>query len=104
MPCVTRRGLLQAGTLTALLAASGVRAQAWPDHPLRFVVPAAPGAGILDIVARLIGQHLGARLGQQVVIDNKPGAGNNLGAEFVVKTPADGHTLLMSNTSLTVAP
>jgi tripartite-type tricarboxylate transporter receptor subunit TctC len=105
MTCLTRRGLLLTGTLTALpAAASRVGAQAWPDHPLRFVVPAAPGAGVLDIMARLIGQHLGTRLGQQVVIDNKPGAGNNLGAEFVTKTPADGYTMLMSNSALTVAP
>src|SRR4051795_4031413 len=102
MPRLTRRSLLSSSAFAVL--PHSVLAQAWPDHPLRFVVPAAPGAGILDIVARLIGQHLGTRPGQQVVIDNKPGAGNNLGAEFVVKTPADGHTLLMSNTSLTVAP
>ncbi len=98
---LTRRGLLQAGALALLPVLA--RAQAWPERPLRFVVPAAPGAGILDIIARLLGQHLAPRLGQQVVIDNKPGAGNNLGAEFVAKQPADGHTLLMCNSSLTVA-
>lgn len=104
MPCLTRRGLLQAAATTALVpAAHPALAQIWPDHPLRFVVPAAPGAGVLDIMARLLGQHLGVRLGQQVVIDNKPGAGNNLGAEFVAKAPADGYTLLMCNSSLTVA-
>ena len=104
MTCLTRRGLLQVAATSALPpAASPALAQAWPDRPLRFVVPAAPGAGILDIIARIIGQHLSVRLGQQVVIDNKPGAGNNLGAEFVARAPADGYTLLMCNSSLTVA-
>jgi len=100
---LTRRSLLLMSVAAAVLPRS-VMAQAWPNHPLRFVVPAAPGAGILDIMTRLIAQHLGSRLGQQVVVDNKPGAGNNLGAEIVAKAPADGHTLLMSNTSLTVSP
>src|SRR6185503_11683730 len=100
---LTRRRLLLMSAAAAVLPRS-VMAQAWPNHPLRFVVPAAPGAGILDIMTRLIAQHLGSRLGQQVVVDNKPGAGNNLGAEIVAKAPADGHTLLMSNTSLTVSP
>ena len=100
---LTRRHLLLMSAAAAVLPRS-VMAQAWPNHPLRFVVPAAPGAGILDIMTRLLAQHHGARLGQQVVVDNKPGAGNNLGAEIVAKAPADGHTLLMSNTSLTVSP
>src|SRR4051812_30692447 len=102
MPRLTRRSLLSSSAFAVL--PHSVLAQAWPTHPLRFVVPAAPGAGILDIMARLIAQHLGERLGQQVVVDNKPGAGNNLGAEIVAKAPPDGHTLLMSNTSLTVSP
>ncbi|HYD04898.1 MAG TPA: tripartite tricarboxylate transporter substrate-binding protein, partial [Reyranella sp.] len=97
---LTRRGLLA----TAALLPAATLAQAWPERPLRFVVPAAPGAGILDIMTRLLSQHLTARLGQQIVVDNKPGAGNNLGAEFVARAPADGYTLLMSNTSLTVSP
>jgi tripartite-type tricarboxylate transporter receptor subunit TctC len=99
---LTRRGLAPLA-LAAALGARQAIAQAWPEKPLRFVVPAAPGAGILDIIARLLGQHLTVRLGQQVVIDNKPGAGNNLGAEYVAKAPADGYTLLMCNSSLVVA-
>jgi tripartite-type tricarboxylate transporter receptor subunit TctC len=101
MNSLTRRHLLQAGAL-ALLPTPAL-ADGWPERPLRFVVPAAPGAGILDIIARLLASHLSPKLGQQVVIDNKPGAGNNLGAEFAAKQPADGYTLLMCNSSLTVA-
>jgi tripartite-type tricarboxylate transporter receptor subunit TctC len=101
MISLTRRRLLQASAL-ALLPTPAV-ADNWPERPLRFVVPAAPGAGILDIIARLLASHLSPKLGQQVVIDNKPGAGNNLGAEFAAKQPADGYTLLMCNSSLTVA-
>jgi tripartite-type tricarboxylate transporter receptor subunit TctC len=103
MQSLTRRHLLVA-TGAAALAPLPAGAQSWPSRPLRFVVPAAPGAGILDIMARLIAQHLAARLGQQLVIDNKPGAGNHLGTEFVAKAPADGYTLLICNTSLSVGP
>ena len=82
MICLTRRGLLQAAATTAWLpVAQQAWAQTWPERPLRFVVPAAPGAGILDIIARMIGLHLAVRLGQQVVIENKPGAGNNIATE-----------------------
>ena len=101
MNILTRRRLLHASPL-ALLPPPTL-GQAWPSRPLRFVVPAAPGAGILDIIGRLLAQHLSAKLGQQVVVENKPGAANNLGAEFVARAPADGHTLLMCNSSLAVA-
>jgi tripartite-type tricarboxylate transporter receptor subunit TctC len=112
---LTKRHLLHAGALGALgllarpaaVRAWPVRpaaAQSWPVRPVHFVVPAAPGAGILDIMARVIAGPLGARLGQQLVIDNKPGAANNVGAEFVAKAAPDGYTLLICNSSLIVAP
>ena len=69
-------------------------AQAYPTRPVRLIVPVAP-AGASDITARLIGQCLSERLGQQFVIDNRPGAGGNIGTEAVVHAPADGYTLLM---------
>jgi tripartite-type tricarboxylate transporter receptor subunit TctC len=69
-------------------------AQAYPTRPVRLIVPVAP-AGASDITARLIGQWLSERLGQQFVIDNRPGAGGNIGTEAVVHAPADGYTLLM---------
>jgi tripartite-type tricarboxylate transporter receptor subunit TctC len=74
-------------------------AQAYPSRPVRLIVPLAPG-GASDITARLIGQWLSERLGQQFVIDNRPGGGTKIGTEAVVRAPADGYTLLMvSNTN-----
>lgn len=73
-------------------------AQAWPAKPLRLVIP-FPAGGATDIIGRLLAQKLGAALGQQVVIDNKPGAGGTIGADLVAKAPADGHTLLLATSS-----
>src|SRR5262249_5595645 len=69
-------------------------AQNYPTRPVRLIVPIAP-AGASDITARLIGQWLSERLGQQFVIENRPGGGNNIGTEAVVRAPADGYTLLL---------
>ncbi|MDB5804812.1 MAG: transporter substrate-binding protein [Betaproteobacteria bacterium] len=69
-------------------------AQGFPNRPVRFVVPYPPG-GPLDVVARALGDKMSAGLKQPVIIDNKPGAGGNLGADFVAKSPADGYTIVM---------
>jgi tripartite-type tricarboxylate transporter receptor subunit TctC len=76
------------------------RAQSYPSRPVHIVVPVAPG-GALDILARLIGQWLSERLGQPFVIENRPGAGTNIGIEAVVRAPADGYTLLLIPQSVT---
>lgn len=80
--------LLAAG---ATLTAPAVRAQAWPNKPIRIVVPYAPG-GFTDVTARLIAQKLGERLGQTVLIDNKPGANSIIGVDAVAKAAPDGST------------
>jgi tripartite-type tricarboxylate transporter receptor subunit TctC len=74
---------------------------AFPDKPLRLVVPLAPGGGT-DLLARLLGPKLTDRLGQPVVIDNKPGANQMVGGEFVAKSAPDGYTLLMGGSSMTL--
>jgi tripartite-type tricarboxylate transporter receptor subunit TctC len=73
-------------------------AQAYPTRPVRLIVPFAAGGGT-DITARVMGQWLSERLGQQFVIDNRPGGGTNIGTEAVVRSPADGYTLLMVGSS-----
>src|SRR5262245_12763341 len=79
----------------ALPAVSRIaRAQAYPTRPVRLIVGFAPG-GPADIIARLMGQFLSERLGQQFIIENRPGAGSNIGTEIVVKAPANGYALLM---------
>ena len=101
----TRRHLLYAAPLAALAAPfPAAFAQAYPSRPIRFIVPFAAGAGVLDIMARLVGQHLGQSLGQQVLIDNRPGAGGNVGAEVAAKAVPDGYTMLMGAVALVVSP
>jgi tripartite-type tricarboxylate transporter receptor subunit TctC len=69
-------------------------AQAYPSRPVRIIVGFAPG-GPVDIIARLISQWLSERLAQQFIVENRPGAGSNIGTEAVVRAPADGYTLLL---------
>jgi tripartite-type tricarboxylate transporter receptor subunit TctC len=90
-----RQFLHLAAGAAALPAVSHIAwAQAYPTRPVRLIVPIAP-AGATDIVGRLIGQWLSERLGQQFVIENRPGAGTTIGTEVVVRAPADGYTLLL---------
>jgi tripartite-type tricarboxylate transporter receptor subunit TctC len=93
------RGLgLAAALLAAALATSAARAQTYPTHPIKFVVP-YPAGGAADILARVVGQKLADRLGQPVVIDNRPGAGTAIGTDLVAKAPPDGYTILMGTVS-----
>ena len=89
-----------AASLAGGLAAPAI-AQSFPDHPLRVVVPYAPGGGT-DVVARVLAQYMTNILPQPVVVENRAGAGGMVGAEFVARSPADGHTILFTNTGHSV--
>lgn len=78
-------------------------AQAYPAHPLRMIVPFPPGGGT-DILARIVAQKLGERLGQQVIVDNRPGAGTNIGMEIAARAVPDGYTLLMASIGVAANP
>ena len=95
------RTLLAALALAAV--AGSASADTWPSHPVRIVV-GYPAGGASDVAARIVGQKLGERLGQAVIIDNKPGAASNIGADFVAKSAPDGYTLLLGTISLSVNP
>jgi len=84
--------------VVAAAAFHGTASAAWPERPVRIVVPYAAG-GFTDILARLVGTKLSERLGQPVVVENKPGASTMLGAEMVARSAPDGYTLLMATTS-----
>jgi len=96
-----RRAVAAACMLLALSVAAA--AQDYPNRPVRLVVPFPPG-GINDIVGRVIAQHLGDRLGKQVIVENRGGAGGVVGHEFVANAPKDGHTLLIVSLAGAVNP
>lgn len=94
-PSLTRRALAAAIAAAAACAALPALAQgAWPSKPVKIVVPFAAG-GTTDILARAIAPELSKAFGQQFIVDNRAGAGGNVGADIVAKSPADGYTLLM---------
>ena len=92
-----RRKLLHlaAGFVALPMLPRPASAQVYPSRPVRIVAAFAAGGGV-DITARLIGQRLSDRLGQSFVVENRPGAGGNIGTEAVVNAPPDGHTLLLA--------
>ena len=92
-----------AAVQAAALAAADVAAQAFPSKPIRIIVGAGSGGGV-DTISRIAGQKLGERWNQQVVVDDRPGAGGAVASELVAKAPADGHTLLTMSISYAVIP
>ena len=103
MNCTRRSTLALAALTLATLALPAMAQDAWPNKPVKLVVPFAPG-GSTDVIARLLGQKLSVLWGQPVVVENRAGAGGNVGADVVAKAPADGYTLLMASGSITINP
>jgi tripartite-type tricarboxylate transporter receptor subunit TctC len=106
MQSFTTRSVLRGAAIASLtMLVSGVAfGQAYPTRPIRLVVPSSAGAGVTDIMARLIGHRLSESLGQQIVVDNRPGASGILGSDVVAKAAPDGYTLLIANVSFIVNP
>lgn len=104
MNTISRRTALIAGTSTLI---AGVRpaaaADSFASRPVRIIVPYAPGASA-DVLARLAGQRLSQRIGQPVIVENKPGAGTIIGTEYAAQQPPDGHTLLLTASGLPILP
>ena len=98
---MNRRSLLAAATALPLLPRAAA-AQAWPSRPIRVIVPFGAG-GVADLTMRTVAQHLPARLGQPVVVENRPGAGGIAAAQAFLQAPADGHTLLMATNGTAVS-
>jgi tripartite-type tricarboxylate transporter receptor subunit TctC len=96
-------GMRAAAAFLVLCAPASVCAQAYPERPVRVIVPLSAG-GSADIVGRVLAQKIGEKLGQQLVIDNRPGAGSIIGTELAARAPADGYTLLLAGSSFTSAP
>ncbi|KDD13635.1 Bug family tripartite tricarboxylate transporter substrate binding protein [Bordetella bronchiseptica] len=90
------RNLIAGGLAATALGLGSVAAVAYPDKPIRIIVP-FPAGGATDVVARMLGARLGEELGQSVIVENRSGAGGNIGADTVARSPADGYTLLVGS-------
>lgn len=103
MSILSRRSLTLAAGLLACAVASSVSAQAWPSKTVTIVVPFPPGGGP-DLLARMLAEKMAPRLGQAVVVENRPGAGALVGAAAVARSPADGHTVLLTPNTMAISP
>jgi len=91
------------GITIGITCATLVQAQSWPSKPIRMILAFPPG-GPTDIVSRVLAQKLGEQLGQQVLVDNKPGAGGNIGAELASRAPNDGYTIFYNTSAIVINP
>ena len=97
------RLLPSAFCLGVVMTCAPAGAQVYPAKPIRLIVPFAPGGGV-DFIARLVGQKLGEALGQQIIVENRPGAGSSIGTEVAIRSAPDGYTLLEISPSYTINP
>src|SRR5690349_2319152 len=95
--------ILNGFAIAVAIAVSPALAEGWPAKPIRLIVPFAPGGGA-DYMGRVVSRELAGPLGQTIVVDNRPGAAGIIGVETALKSPADGHTLLVVSTSYGVNP
>ena len=106
MSRIGRRTFIKASVATAIagrLATPALAQDAWPNRPVKFVVPLAPGGGI-DFVARAVGEYISRHIGQQVVVENRTGAGGTVGMDSAMRSPPDGYTVLITNDNAASAP
>jgi len=103
LPATRRRAIAAIAATLASCAAPAAFAQSWPAKPITMMVPFPPG-GPTDLVARVLAHKLGEQLGQNVVVDNKPGANGNIAAVAVARAPADGHTILYNTSAIALSP
>ncbi|MDF2114531.1 tripartite tricarboxylate transporter substrate binding protein [Roseiarcaceae bacterium H3SJ34-1] len=92
-----------AAALFAVSAFGSATAQTYPAHPITLIAPYSAGSGI-DIMARMLAESMGKQLGRPIIVENRPGAGGNIGSDVAAKSPPDGYTLLISSNSIAVAP
>jgi len=101
---IVRRTLVSLGVLACIASPSITQAQSWPDKPIKLIIPFAAG-GTTDILGRILAQQMSTILGQNVIVENRGGAGGNIGAEVVANSPPNGYTLLLASGSMmTVNP
>src|SRR5687768_1931403 len=100
---VTRYKFGIAAALLCAAASMMCQAQTWPARPIRMLVGFPPG-GPTDVVARIVSEKLAQQIGQQVVVDNRPGAAGNIAVEMLARAAGDGHTLLYSSNAIAVSP
>jgi len=104
MKLITRRSALAVAMVLSSLAASAALAKEnYPDKPIKLVLAFPPG-GPTDLVARVLAQKLSEQMGQSVIVDNKPGANGNIGADYVAKAPADGYTVFYNTSAVALSP
>jgi len=98
-----RRSLLKAALAGPLLGSARAYAQAWPAKPIRFIVPYIPGSAP-DVIARTMAERLSPALGQALVLENRPGAGGNIGTELAAKAAPDGYTIVLATSAIVTNP